>query len=217
MLGSDDLFRWFDSRSSQCILCFRVPCDVATIAHFSPIVYGMMNSVRGELFLWYRDKDLQTVAPYYCRRSDFVTWSQAQKQHEKHGGLYKAWSFTCFLLSYGQYGTLSTSLFSFLRVIAHPAATHCNILWHSWPWCLKSIPHHDHAFKECNLSQDAPHPEWLQNQDVNKHVLSSGRSNPSRLSSIIIRAIQFQYKEQFNFNIILYSHVSLQFHIDYHQ
>lgn len=169
MLGSDDLFRWFDSRSSQCILCFRVPCDVTTIAHFIPIVYGMMNSVRGELFLWYRDKDLQTVAPYSCRRFEFVTWSQAQKQHEKHGGLYKAWSFTCFLLSYGQYGTLSTSLFSFLRVIAHPAATHCNILWHSWPWCLKSIPHHDHAFKECKLSQDTPHPEWLQNQDVNKH------------------------------------------------
>ena len=111
----------------------------------------------------------QTVVPYPYRRSETVTWSQAQKQHEKHGGLYNAWSFTCLLLSYGQYGTLSTSLFSFLRVIAHPAATHCNILWHSWPWCLKSIPHHDHAFKEFKLSQDAPHPEWLQNQDVNKH------------------------------------------------
>ena len=141
-----------------------------TIAHFSPIVYGMMNSVRGELLLWYRDKDTPNccsilLSPLW--NCDMVSSTEAA---------WKTWRpiqrlvfYLPFAKLYGQYGTLSTSLFSFLRVIAHPAATHCNILWHSWPWCLKSIPHHDHAFKECKLSQDTPHPEWLQNQDVNKH------------------------------------------------
>jgi hypothetical protein len=60
-------------------------------------------------------------------------------------------------------------------------------------------------------------PSWMIAKPRCKQtqVLSSGRSNPSRLSSLIIRAIQFQYTEQFNFNIILYSHGALQFQVDY--
>jgi hypothetical protein len=60
-----------------------------------------MNSVRAvNCFYDTGTGTHQTVAPYSYRRSETVTWSQAQKQHEKHGGLYNAWSFTCLLLSY---------------------------------------------------------------------------------------------------------------------
>ena len=65
------------------MLCFRVPCDVAQL-HTSAQLhnYGMMNSVRAvNCFYDTGTGTHQTVAPYSYRRSETVTWSQAQKQH----------------------------------------------------------------------------------------------------------------------------------------
>ena len=187
-----------------------------TIAHFSPIVYGMMNSVRGELLLWYRDKDTPNccsivLSPLW--NCDMVSSTEAA---------WKTWRPIQRLVFYLPFAKLwpiwnALNILVFLSPCDCPPSRHT--LQHSLAFLAMMSEEHSTSWPCVQRIQALTrrHPSWMIAKPRCKQtqVLSSGRSNPSRLSSLIIRAIQFQYTEQFNFNIILYSHGALQFQVDY--